>query len=93
MSSIKIYAPTPPLVNPRNSFNTTLHVMGYFTKAASINPILPEKPAGENGFGWDRFFIPEGYTVTRAQLSEEDDKKTYLQIKPFAALKKFLISL
>lgn len=54
---------------------------------------ISDKPEGENGFGWDRFFIPEGYTITRAQLSEEDDKKTYLQIKPFAALKEFLASL
>ena len=51
---------------------------------------IAETPAGENGFGWDKIFIPEGYTVTRAQLSEEDDQKTYVQFKPFAALKKFL---
>lgn len=48
-------------------------------------------PAGEGGYGWDSIFIPEGYTVTRAQLDEEDDRKTYLQIKPFAALKEFLV--
>jgi non-canonical purine NTP pyrophosphatase (RdgB/HAM1 family) len=54
---------------------------------------IAEAPAGENGYGWDRLFIPDGYTVTRAQLSEVDDQKTYLQIKPFAALKKFLLSL
>jgi len=47
-------------------------------------------PAGENGYGWDRIFIPEGYQVTRAELGEEDDRKTYLQMKPFAELKKFL---
>jgi len=47
-------------------------------------------PAGENGFGWDKIFIPDGYKVTRAQLSEENDIKTYLQIKPFVELKAFL---
>lgn len=51
---------------------------------------IAEKPAGENGYGWDRIFIPDGYRVTRAQLNEEDDQKTYLQVKPFAALKEFL---
>ena len=51
---------------------------------------IPKKSAGENGYGFDRFFIPEGYTITRAQLSEEDDRKTYLQMKPFAQLKEFL---
>jgi len=51
---------------------------------------IAETPAGENGFGWDTIFIPDGYTVTRAQLNEEDDQKTYVQIKPFASLKEFL---
>lgn len=53
---------------------------------------IAEKPAGEGGYGWDRIFIPEGYTVTRASLSKEDDRKTYLQFKPFEKLKKFLES-
>ncbi|PIR85047.1 non-canonical purine NTP pyrophosphatase [Candidatus Kaiserbacteria bacterium CG10_big_fil_rev_8_21_14_0_10_45_20] len=53
---------------------------------------IAKTPAGENGYGWDKIFIPDGYTVTRAQLSEEDDQKTYLQVKPFAKLKVFLES-
>ena len=53
---------------------------------------IAETPAGENGYGWDKIFIPDGYTVTRAQLNEEDDQKTYVQVKPFAALKAFLES-
>lgn len=51
---------------------------------------IAKRPMGDNGFGWDCIFIPEGFGVTRAMLREEDDKKTYLQIKPFAELKKFL---
>lgn len=51
---------------------------------------IAERPAGENGYGWDKIFIPDGYTVTRAQLNEEDDQKTYMQVKPFVALKEFL---
>ena len=49
-------------------------------------------PSGEHGYGWDRIFIPQGYSVTRASLDETDDQKTYLQIKPFAKLKQFLAS-
>ncbi len=56
----------------------------------SMNGEIAETPTGENGFGWDRIFIPEGYSVTRASLSEEDDRKTYIQIKPFEKLKEFL---
>ncbi len=52
---------------------------------------IAEIPAGENGYGWDRLFVPDGYTVTRASLKEEDYQKTYLQIKPFADLKAFLL--
>ena len=51
---------------------------------------IAKTPAGKNGFGWDGIFIPEGYGVTRACMNEEDDMKTYLQIKPFEKLRKFL---
>ncbi len=51
---------------------------------------IAKTPAGEKGFGWDKIFIPEGYACTRASLNEEDDQKTYMQLKPFAELKKFL---
>jgi non-canonical purine NTP pyrophosphatase (RdgB/HAM1 family) len=56
----------------------------------SLGGSLAKTPSGRNGYGWDRIFIPDGYLVTRAQLSEEDDQKTYLQIKPFQKLKEFL---
>lgn len=59
---------------------------------SSLNGEIAEVPAGENGFGWDKIFIPDGYSVTRASLSEADDRKTYLQFKPLEELKKFLIN-
>lgn len=71
-------------------------VFGYFDGEKEsyfeghLNGSIPEKPAGEKGFGWDPIFIPEGYTVTRAELSQEDDKKTYMMIKPLDKIKKFL---
>lgn len=50
---------------------------------------IAKKPAGKNGFGWDSVFIPKGYKITRAQMNEEDDRKTYLKVKPFSKMKKF----
>ena len=50
-------------------------------------------PAGDNGFGWDHFFIPVGYTVTRASLDDADYQKTYLQIRPLERLKEFLLTI
>ncbi len=58
-----------------------------------LNGLIPEKPMGENGFGWDKIFVPEGYDITRAEMAEDDDKITYLKIKPFEELKKFLESI
>jgi inosine/xanthosine triphosphate pyrophosphatase family protein len=52
---------------------------------------ISEMPTGNGGFGFDQIFIPEWYNVTRAELSEEDDRKTYLQIKPFEKLREFLM--
>lgn len=52
---------------------------------------IAEKPGFDNGFGWDRIFIPEGYSVVRPELSEEDDKVTYLKVKPIEAVRDFLL--
>ncbi len=56
----------------------------------SLEGSIAEHPQGDNGYGWDKIFIPAGYMQTRAELSEEDYKKTYLMIKPLEKLKVFL---
>lgn len=57
-----------------------------------LDGVIAKKPSGNNGFGWDKIFIPEGYNVTRADLDEKDDELTYTKIKPFSQLKIFLES-
>jgi non-canonical purine NTP pyrophosphatase (RdgB/HAM1 family) len=56
----------------------------------SLKGRISENPAGENGFGWDKIFIPEGYDITRAEMNESDNEKTYTTIKPFEELRRFL---
>lgn len=63
-------------------------VLKIFEKCVSGE--IAKRPAGNGGFGWDKIFIPRGYSVTRASLNEVDDRKTYLQLKPFSQLKKFI---
>ena len=72
-------------------------VFGYFDGETEtyfeggMQGLIPEKPAIGDAFGWDPIFVPEGYSVTRAELSEEDDHATYLKIKPLGQVKAFLI--
>jgi len=73
-------------------------VFGYFDGKdlklfeGSMDGKIAKEPSGDNGFGWDKIFIPEGYKVTRASLNEKDDQKTYLKVKRFDKLKKYLDS-
>lgn len=84
------------MINGKSRRATAKCVFGYYDGEilklfeGSLGGEIAESPTGENGYGWDRLYIPDGYTVTRASLNEEDDQKTYVQIKPFAAIKEFL---
>lgn len=56
-----------------------------------LDGMIAHSPRGENGYGWDKLFEPEGYEgKTRAELTPSDDAKTYATIKPFDALRTFL---
>jgi non-canonical purine NTP pyrophosphatase (RdgB/HAM1 family) len=84
------------MVNGKTREATARCVFGYFDGEnykcfeSKLEGEIAETPSGENGFGWDRIFIPEGYAVTRASLNQEDNDKTYLRMKPIAQLKGFL---
>lgn len=87
------------MVDGKSRKATARCVFGYYDGKditlleSHLDGEIATTPTGDKGFGWDRLFIPEGYTCTRAELNEEDDQKTYLQIKPFAQLKEFLSSI
>lgn len=86
------------LVDGKDRSATARSVFGYYDGQhleffeGSLAGTIAEKPAGSGGFGWDEIFIPEGYTITRAEMDEADDKLTYLQINPLEDVKAFLLS-
>jgi non-canonical purine NTP pyrophosphatase (RdgB/HAM1 family) len=84
------------LVDGKDRAVTARCVFGYFDGTTEtyfeggMKGAVAETPAGTGGYGFDPIFIPEGYSVTRAELSKEDDHVTYLKIKPIEQVKAFL---
>lgn len=58
-----------------------------------IRGTIAEHPGYDNGFAWDRIFIPEWHNCVRSELNEEDYKTIYLTIKPIEAVRDFLVLL
>jgi len=48
------------------------------------------KPKGENGFGWDKIFIPEGFDKTFAQMTDDEKNSLSMRKLAFEELKKEL---
>ena len=51
---------------------------------------IAKTPRGESGFGWNRIFIPQGSDKTLGELSDDEFKEYYMQIKPFKELADFI---
>lgn len=55
---------------------------------------IADEPRGSNGFGFDRIFINEGYDITRAEMTQAENERTYAeQMKPFAKVREFVKTL
>jgi len=64
--------------NRRARFRTVICLKmesGTFFFEGSIPGYITEKPRGNNGFGYDPVFQPEGYTSTFAELMPEEKNK------------------
>lgn len=52
---------------------------------------ISDKPRGSNGYGFDTIFICDGYDITRAEMTPEENEQTYRDImKPIAKVREFL---
>lgn len=58
-----------------------------------ISGQIVDVPRGNGGFGFDRVFAPDGFNgKTAAELDEVEYDKFYTTIKPFTAVREFLIN-
>lgn len=48
---------------------------------ASIKGRIAEKPLGDNGYGWDAIFIPEGHERTRGEMTKEDSERDNTSVR------------
>jgi len=71
---------------------------GYFdgTKVTYIHGVMQghiaKHAAGNNGYGWDKIFIPNGYNgQTRAELGDDEYADSYRVSKAMDELKEFLV--
>lgn len=55
---------------------------------------ISDTPRGTNGFGFDRFFMNEGLAITRAEMTQEENERTYAELmKPFKKVREFIATL
>jgi inosine triphosphate pyrophosphatase len=85
------------LLDAKNRRATAQSMFGYCDGerlevfVGELHGSISEKPGFDNGFGWDRIFIPEWFDCIRSELSEKDYKMTYLKVKPVEAVRDFLL--
>lgn len=79
--------------NRKARFRTVISLMkgkAHFLFEGVVNGIIREKPAGDQGFGYDPVFEPEGYTQTFAEMSMAQKNKISHRALAMAKLITFL---
>jgi non-canonical purine NTP pyrophosphatase (RdgB/HAM1 family) len=64
----------------------------YKSFTGETNGIISDKPKGDESFGWNSIFIPDGGNKTWAEMTIEEKTKTSMRAKALKKLQKFLDS-
>lgn len=60
-----------------------------FVEGEQPGTIAPE-PRGDGGYGWDKIFIPDGFDVTRSEMTIEQYEKSYTESKNYPTIRNLL---
>ena len=78
-----------------NNKATAKCIIGYFNEMrieffeGVVNGKIVE-PKGNNGFGWDPIFLPDGSNKTYAEMSDEEKNKVSHRRKAFERFREFI---
>jgi len=64
----------------------------YITTLGEIKGTIIKEARGDNGFGYDPLFVPNGYTLTSGELSLNEKNKISHRAIAFSKLKKLLLN-
>jgi XTP/dITP diphosphohydrolase len=63
----------------------------FLTAYGEVKGIIIKEPRGDNGFGYDPLFLPDGYSLTSGELSLEEKNKISHRAIAFKNLKKLIV--
>lgn len=64
-----------------------------FQATETVEGRILEAPRGENGFGYDPLFLPDGFDVTTAEMSSDDKHRISHRGKALRKVEQFLMTL
>lgn len=96
MKSVDNEGLTEMLTEGKSRKATAVTCIGYHDGSETIivrgeiQGTISDKPRGENGFGWDKIFIPDGYKKTFAEMTDDEKNSMSMRKRAFENLKKKL---
>lgn len=62
----------------------------FITTNGEVHGQIIHNPSGENGFGYDPLFLPDGFTITSGEMTLDEKNKISHRAKAFKQLKAFM---